>query len=80
MVGLVKRIGLILFKEEISMKLTPPKKVTFWIATVAAAVAGVAYFLHVVKVLSFDWVGPASFVLLGLAFLLLFLGLLVKGL
>ena len=57
------------------MKLTPPKTITFWIA-VALAILG--------------WVGKAgllgamigsyAFVLVSVAFILLALGLLVKGL
>jgi fatty acid desaturase len=58
-----------------SFRLTPPKKSTFWIAVVVAALGAVAL-LPFVGALTFPWLSPILFFV---AFLLLLLGLLVKG-
>ena len=58
-----------------SFRLNPPKKTTFWIAVVVAAL-GVVAFLPFVGALTFTWLSPLLFFV---AFLLLLLGLLVKG-
>lgn len=55
------------------MKLTPPKKITFWIAVVLAAL-GLLGAVATIPVLS-----PLAFWLLFVGFVLLVLGLLVKG-
>jgi len=56
------------------MKLTPPKVITFWIAIVLAVLGVIAEF-KVIGVLE-----PYSFLLVIVAFVLLVLGLVVKGL
>jgi len=56
------------------MKLSAPKTSTFWIAVVLA-VLGVLGKMHVVAAL-----GTYSFALVGIAFLILALGVMVKGL
>ena len=57
------------------MKLTPPKAITFWIA-VALAVIGWVARLGVLGAM----LGGYAFLLVSIAFVLLALGLLVKGL
>ena len=49
------------------MRLNPPKKITFWIAVILAAVGFIAYFLPIpiLSTLSF-WLVVAGFVLLAL--------------
>ncbi len=64
-----------------SFRLTPPKKSTFWIAVVVAALGVVTFILPFVGLLTtlttaFPWLSPILFFV---AFLLLLLGLLVKG-
>ncbi len=61
-------------------RLNPPKKVTFWVAVVIAVVGVLAYILSAAGVLSFAWLSLLAFVLVAVAFVLLVLGLLVKGL
>jgi heme/copper-type cytochrome/quinol oxidase subunit 1 len=56
------------------MKLTPPKRVTFWISVVLALLALVAKFVNIPVVSAFNF----WFLLAG--FVLLVLGLLIKGL
>ena len=57
------------------MKLTPPKTITFWIS-VALAILGWVGKLGILGAM----VGGYAFVLVSIAFVLLALGLLVKGL
>ena len=61
------------------MRLTPPKKITFWISVIVAALGAIGAILHYFDVLSFTWLGPVAFVLIFIAYVLPFLGLLVKG-
>jgi len=61
-------------------RLNPPKMVTFWVAVVIAVVGVLAYVLAVANVLTFAWLSPLAFILVAVAFVLLLLGLLVKGL
>ncbi len=62
------------------MRLTPPKKITFWISVVLAALGAIGALLHYFHVLDqFTWLAPVAFVLIFIAYLLLFLGLLLKG-
>ncbi len=61
-------------------RLNPPKMVTFWIAVVLAAVGVLAYILAAAGVLAFAGLSTIAFALIAVAFLLLLLGLLVKGL
>jgi hypothetical protein len=62
-----------------NIKLNPPKKSTFWIAVIIALVSGILYSLQCAGLLSFAWVYPLAFLLMTIAFLLLVLGLLLKG-
>jgi hypothetical protein len=66
------------------MKLTPPKKSTFWASVIIAAVGVVVYGLHLILTyLSHMVVGylrPFAFLLVVVAFVLLCLGLTRKGL
>jgi hypothetical protein len=60
--------------------LNPPKMVTFWAAVIIAVVGLLAYVLYIANLLAFTWLSPLAFVLVAVAFVLLLLGLLVKGL
>jgi hypothetical protein len=62
-----------------NIKLNPPKKSTFWIAVIISVVSGILYSLQCMGVLSNTWVYPLAFLLMAIAFLLLVLGLLLKG-
>jgi hypothetical protein len=62
------------------MRLTPPKHSTFWIAVVLAAVGAIAALLHFLDLFpTLTWLAPVAFVLVIVAFILLVIGLLVKG-
>ncbi len=54
------------------MKLTPPKRITFWIAVILAVLGLIGKFVGVLA--------PFSFWLVLAGFVLLVLGLLIKGL
>ena len=61
------------------MRLNPPKKITFWIAVALAAVGVLIYIAHLIA----DWVPllqPIAFAFAILGFILLCLGLTIKGL
>ena len=60
------------------MRLNPPKKITFWIAVAAAAVGVILYAVHFFA--SVSLVGGIGFILVVAAFVLLCLGLTIKGL
>jgi hypothetical protein len=66
------------------LSLNPPKKNTFWVAVIIAAVGVVLYAAHVVTwyFLKFpiQFLRPAAFLLVLAAFILLCLGLTRKGL
>ncbi len=62
------------------MKLTPPKRITFWIAVAIAIVSIILYILSAVGAIQVAALVPVAFVLLVVAFVLLALGLLLKGL
>lgn len=62
------------------MRLTPPKKVTFWVAVLLAVIGFVVYALSYFGILSMAWLSLAGVLLLVLAFVLLCLGLTLKGL
>jgi len=61
------------------MKLNPPKKITFWISVIIAAVGVVVYAVHVFAP-NIRYLGSAGFLLIVIAFVLLCLGLTIKGL
>ena len=61
------------------VKLNPPKKSTFWIAVLIALLSGILYSLQCMDVIAAPWVYPLTFLLLLIAFVLLILGLLLKG-
>lgn len=62
------------------MRLTPPKKITFWISILVALIGFVVYALTFAGVLGLAWLGLVGVLLLVAAFVLLSLGLIVKGL
>ena len=61
------------------MRLNPPKKNTFWIAVGLAAAGVIVYIVHLFMQ-SVRYVQPVAFLLLLAAFVLLCLGLILKGL
>ncbi len=61
------------------MKLNPPKKYTFWTAVIVAAVGFIGFILDLAGALSLAWLAPVAFLLVVVAFVLLCLGLTVKG-
>jgi hypothetical protein len=63
------------------MRLTPPKKITFWISVIVAALGAIGALLHyfIPSLTQIIWLAPLAFVLIFVAWLLLFLGLLIKG-
>ncbi len=62
------------------MKLNPPKKSTFYISIVAAAVGLVVYILSHFNLVAAAWLGLVGVILLVAAFVFLTLGLTLKGL
>lgn len=62
-----------------NVKLNPPKKTTFWIAVITSLVSGILYALQCMGAMSAAWAYPLAFLLMAIAFLLLVLGLLLKG-
>jgi hypothetical protein len=62
------------------MKLNPPKKSTFYISVIAAAVGLVVYILSHFNLVAVAWLGLVGVVLVVAAFIFLTLGLTVKGL
>ena len=61
------------------MRLNPPKKITFWVAVAIAIVGLLVYIVHLAAQ-SIPYLQPVAFLMVLVAFLLLFLGLLIKGL
>jgi L-asparagine transporter-like permease len=63
------------------MRLNPPKKITFWISVIVAALGAIGALLHyfIPSLNQFLWLAPLAFILIFVAYLLLFLGLLIKG-
>jgi hypothetical protein len=61
------------------MKLNPPKKNTFWAAVIIAVVGVVVYAVHLFA-RSILYLQPVAFLLVVVAFVLLCLGLTLKGL
>ena len=61
------------------MRLNPPKKLTFWISIAIAAVGVIGYVVHLIIKDNF-FLGGISVALLVIAFVLLCLGLTLKGL
>jgi hypothetical protein len=63
------------------MRLNPPKKITFWISVIVAALGVIGALLHyfIPSLTSMTWLAPLAFILIFVAYLLLFLGLLIKG-
>jgi hypothetical protein len=61
------------------MKLNPPKKITFWVSVIIAAVGVVVYAVHLLA-RNINYLQPAAFLLVVVAFILLCLGLTIKGL
>ena len=62
-----------------NIKLNLPKKSTFWIAVVVALAGGVLYSLQCLNVIAYPWVYPLTYLLTLAAFVLLVLGLILKG-
>ena len=61
------------------MRLNPPKRITFWVSAALAAVSVIVYIVHLI-VITIPYLGAVGYVVLLAAFVLLFLGLLIKGL
>jgi hypothetical protein len=68
-----------LFGGEKHMTLNLPKKITFYIAVIIAAVGVVVYVVHLFAQ-KIAYLQPAAFLLVVVAFILLCLGLTLKGL
>ena len=62
------------------MRLNPPKKMTFWVSIIAALIGFILYALTYAGVLGMAWLGLIGVLVLVAAFVLLTLGLIVKGL
>jgi len=62
------------------MHLNLPKKSTFYVAVVIAAVSIIVYFVHAFFINNIPYLGGVGFLLLLIAFVLLYLGLTIKGL
>jgi hypothetical protein len=60
------------------MKLNPPKKNTFWAAVFIAAVGVIVYAVHLFA-RNVPYLQPTAFLLVVIAFVLLCLGLTMKG-
>ncbi len=66
------------------MRLNPPKKNTFWISVAVAAVGVAVYLVHLITTylvgIDIPLLQPAALLLVVVAFVLLCLGLTLKGL
>ncbi len=62
------------------MRLNPPKKITFWISITAAVIGFILYALSYSGILGIVWFDLVGVLLLAAAFILLSLGLVIKGL
>lgn len=62
------------------MRLNPPKKITFWISIAAAVIGFILYALSYSGVIGLVWLGLVGVLVLVAAFVLLSLGLIIKGL
>jgi hypothetical protein len=60
------------------MKLNPPKKTTFWAAETIAVVSVVVYIVHLLAS-HISYLGGVGYFLALVAFVLLTLGLIIKG-
>jgi hypothetical protein len=60
------------------MRLNPPKKTTFWASIIIAVIGFIVFFLPYLVKLS--WLGLIGFLLVVVAYILLVLGLTLKGL
>ena len=61
------------------MRLNPPKKITFWIAVALGALGVIGYAVHLIIKDTF-FLGGISVAVLAIGFILLCLGLTLKGL
>lgn len=61
------------------MRLNPPKKSTFWISLIFALLGILVYILGAAGLFSFSWMPLLGFLLVVVAYIIIFLGLLVKG-
>jgi len=62
------------------MHLNLPKKSTFYVAVVIAAVSLIVYIVHAFFLNNIPYLGGVGYLLLLVAFVLLYLGLTIKGL
>ena len=62
------------------MRLNPPKKITFWASITAVVLGFVLYALTYSGVIGIAWFDLAGVLLLTAAFIIMTLGLIVKGL
>jgi hypothetical protein len=61
------------------MKLNPPKKSTFWLTVIIAAIGVIIYVVHLFA-RSIPYLQPVAFLVVVVAFILLCLSLILKGL
>ncbi len=62
------------------MRLNPPKKITFWASIAIALVGFILYALTYAGVVGIVWLGLIGVLLMAAAFVLLAMGLVLKGL
>ncbi len=62
------------------MRLNPPKKITYWVSIAVAVIGFVLYALTYAGVVGITWLSLVGVLLLAAAFILLVLGLMIKGL
>ncbi len=67
-------------KPEEKMRLSPPKKNTFWISVIVAAVGFVVYLLTYFQVIPVVWLDLVAFLVVAAAFAFLAFSLTIKGL
>jgi hypothetical protein len=65
---------------EEQMRLNPPKKITLWISIALAAVGALIYLFHGLKILTAALFSPIAVLLILAGYVLLVLGLFIKGL
>ena len=61
------------------LQLTPPKQITFWAAVVLGVIGLIAQIFHLTKLYSSSWLSPFAFWVTVVAFVVMALGLLIKG-
>jgi len=62
------------------MRLNPPKKITFWVSILIAALGFILFLLTYLELIGLAWIGLIGFLLVVVAFILIILSLILKGL